>query len=206
MRSYVRENVRRYEKMTKMGLEDWAASIYGGMRLHDFSSRDFLELALPQLRIETPSPTALELYCKRERRPLSSLSSLGLGRRLRLVYSRLFSSLPTLAQQPDNVIQLAEDNQVHILDAKYRVGADLAYLRQFESPGPTADDINTMHRYRDAIVLASGRPAEYERMNHLFGEGLPHEDAGLLKGGLYATAHLSGVGRLRPVHRPTARR
>jgi hypothetical protein len=68
-----------------------------------------------------------------------------------------------LAQQPDNVIQLAEDNQLHILDAKYRVGADLAYLRQFESPGPTADDINTMHRYRDAIVLASGRPAEYER-------------------------------------------
>ena len=61
MRYYFRENVRRYEKMTQMGLEDWAATTYGGMDFHDFSSRDFLELALPQLRFETSRPTALEL-------------------------------------------------------------------------------------------------------------------------------------------------
>ena len=61
MRYYFRENARRYEKMTRMGFEDWAASVYGGADLRDFSSRDFLELALPQLRFETLTPTALEL-------------------------------------------------------------------------------------------------------------------------------------------------
>ena len=61
MRYYFRENVRRYEKMTRMGLEDWAESTYGGTDLHDFSSRGFLEIALPRLRFEAQHPSALEL-------------------------------------------------------------------------------------------------------------------------------------------------
>ena len=61
MRYYFRENARRYEKMTRMGLEDWAELVYGGTDFHDFSSRDFLEVALPRLRFDTPNPTALEL-------------------------------------------------------------------------------------------------------------------------------------------------
>ena len=61
MRYYFRENVRRYEEMIRMGLESWAESTYGGTDFHDFSSRGFLEIALPQLRFETPNPTALEL-------------------------------------------------------------------------------------------------------------------------------------------------
>ncbi|NKB66771.1 MAG: methyltransferase domain-containing protein [Candidatus Latescibacteria bacterium] len=61
MKYYFRENVRRYEKMTQKGLEEWAQSTYGGTDLHDFSSRPFLEKALPRLRFATPHPTALEL-------------------------------------------------------------------------------------------------------------------------------------------------
>lgn len=61
MRYYFRENVRRYEIMTQMGLEDWAESTYGGSELHDFSSREFLEAALPRLQFDSATPTALEL-------------------------------------------------------------------------------------------------------------------------------------------------
>ena len=61
MRYYFRENVRRYEIMSRMGLEDWARQMYGGIDFHDFSSREFLEMALPKLRFETPDPEVLEL-------------------------------------------------------------------------------------------------------------------------------------------------
>jgi ubiquinone/menaquinone biosynthesis C-methylase UbiE len=58
---YFRENARRYEKMTRMGIDEWAEWVYGGTDLHDFSSRGFLELALPMLRHDSDLPTALEL-------------------------------------------------------------------------------------------------------------------------------------------------
>jgi len=61
MRYYFRENIRRYEKMIRMGLADWAEWCYGGIDLYDFSSREFLELALPKLSFSTPNPAALEL-------------------------------------------------------------------------------------------------------------------------------------------------
>jgi len=61
MKYYFRENVRRYEEMTRMGLENWAEFRYGDVDFHDFSSREFLELVLPKLRFETPNPTAPEL-------------------------------------------------------------------------------------------------------------------------------------------------
>ena len=61
MRYYFRENIRRYEIMTRTGLKEWANETYGGMDLHDFASRCFLETALPRLRFQTPNPTALEL-------------------------------------------------------------------------------------------------------------------------------------------------
>ncbi len=88
----------------------------------------------------------------------------GTGKRLDVVYNRTFSDLPTLAQKPDNVIQLTSERTLHILDAKYRIAADPKYLEVFDSPGPVTDDVNTMHRYRDAIVLpkAVGGPG-YDR-------------------------------------------
>ena len=75
------------------------------------------------------------------------------GKRIQVVYNRRFSDLPTLAQKPDNVIQLTTARSLHILDAKYRIAADQKYLKLFGAPGPVPDDVNTMHRYRDAIVL-----------------------------------------------------
>jgi predicted component of viral defense system (DUF524 family) len=70
-----------------------------------------------------------------------------------LVYNRLFTKLPTIAQQPDNVIQFASAERFYIFDAKYRIQFDSDYVKQYGGPGPTTDDVNTMHRYRDAIAI-----------------------------------------------------
>lgn len=74
-------------------------------------------------------------------------------RKIEVVYNRLFKRLPTVSQQPDNVIQLAGEETFYVLDAKYRLAFDADYQQRYGGPGPTADDINVMHRYRDAIVL-----------------------------------------------------
>lgn len=70
-----------------------------------------------------------------------------------LVYNRLFNKLPTIAQQPDNVIQFASAERFYIFDAKYRIQFDSDYVKQYGGLGPTTDDVNTMHRYRDAIAI-----------------------------------------------------
>lgn len=83
---------------------------------------------------------------------------------LRVVYNRLFKPLPTTPQKPDNVIELAGEDLLYLFDAKYRLGFDSEYVGQFGGMGPTLDDINTMHRYRDAIVLRSAfDPPSYTR-------------------------------------------
>lgn len=75
------------------------------------------------------------------------------GKRFYLVYNRLFKDLPTISQKPDNVIQIASEEKFYILDAKYRVQFDQDYIFRYGGSGPKVDDINTMHRYRDAIAL-----------------------------------------------------
>lgn len=46
----------------------------------------------------------------------------------------------------------------YVFDAKYRIGANEKYLKKHHNlPGPMEDDINTMHRYRDAIVCDMNR-------------------------------------------------
>ena len=75
------------------------------------------------------------------------------GKFVDVIYNRSFLNLPTLAQKPDNIIQLTDGRAFHILDAKYKIATDSDYKEQFGGAGPTTDDINTMHRYRDAIVL-----------------------------------------------------
>ena len=86
------------------------------------------------------------------------------GKRLCLLYDRMFKGLPTVSQRPDNVIQLASEERLYILDAKYRLAFDADYERQYGGVGPTIDDINTMHRYRDAIVIPHPlKPGEFQR-------------------------------------------
>ncbi len=84
------------------------------------------------------------------------------GKELLLVYNRFFNRLPTIAQRPDNVIQLASDTTLYIFDAKYRLSFSQQYMRQFGGPGPTVDDVATMHRYRDAVVIPdAGKRGKY---------------------------------------------
>jgi len=87
------------------------------------------------------------------------------GRTLVLSYNRHFAGL-TGAQKPDIVLELRHDGWPEIIvvfDAKYRVDTSPAYLSTFVVPGPPADAVNALHRYRDAIVLGAaesprGRP------------------------------------------------
>jgi len=71
---------------------------------------------------------------------------------------------PTLPQRPDNVLSLMkvdagqQKEYSFIFDAKYKLNAAVegsAYHNSYYHPGPQEEDINTMHRYRDAIVHAS---------------------------------------------------
>lgn len=81
-----------------------------------------------------------------------------------VVYNRLFNRLPTLAQKPDNVIQFASKDKFYLFDAKYRLQFDEEYIKLYGGPGPTTDDLNTMHRYRDAIAIPHPlKPEEYKQ-------------------------------------------
>ena len=68
--------------------------------------------------------------------------------------------IPTVNQRPDNVLSLSKKGSSteyeYIFDAKYKIDPSLpgsAYHQYICSlPGPKEEDINTMHRYRDAIV------------------------------------------------------
>lgn len=77
------------------------------------------------------------------------------GRKLSLVYSPRFTGKHYLVpQQPDMLLTLHDEGAQtaqFILDAKYRVDASLSYQRRYGMPGPPADALNTLHRYRDAI-------------------------------------------------------
>jgi predicted component of viral defense system (DUF524 family) len=77
---------------------------------------------------------------------------------------------PTLSQRPDNVLTLKKNDAAaeykYIFDAKYRINPayeGTPYFEKYRMPGPEEDDINTMHRYRDAIVYSEGQGREYER-------------------------------------------
>ncbi|MDQ0919169.1 restriction endonuclease-like protein [Paenibacillus sp. V4I5] len=77
---------------------------------------------------------------------------------------------PTLSQRPDNVLTLKKNDAAaeykYIFDAKYRINPayeGTPYFERYRMPGPEEDDINTMHRYRDAIVYSEGQGKEYER-------------------------------------------
>lgn len=70
--------------------------------------------------------------------------------KLELWYNKSYSS-PTTRQRPDTVLCIkklnSKDSRIYIFDAKYRVNVD-----SNGNAGPMEEDINVMHRYRDAIV------------------------------------------------------
>lgn len=74
------------------------------------------------------------------------------GKEVACQYNRLFTKLPTANQKPDAVISIRGGQRLLLIDAKYRLGRDPDYIRQYGLEGPLAEDINVLHRYRDAIV------------------------------------------------------
>ncbi|SKB47145.1 hypothetical protein SAMN02745120_1654 [Acetoanaerobium noterae] len=72
------------------------------------------------------------------------------GKNIELWYNRTYSYLPTTSQRPDTVLclrNLDKNDRIYIFDAKYRLKIDSENI-----VGPMEEDINVMHRYRDAIV------------------------------------------------------
>lgn len=78
------------------------------------------------------------------------------GRQIACFYNRAFNSLPTTNQKPDITIEALDSGEILIVDAKYRLARTPDYLRRYGQPGPEEDDINLLHRYRDAIVEPPG--------------------------------------------------
>src|SRR5690606_35535287 len=85
------------------------------------------------------------------------------GQKITLSFQKNTGKLPTVTQKPDIMLEIEKNGKDYsynyIFDAKYRIdfGQD--------NPGPLEEDINTMHRYRDAHVTKRNGP--YER--HAFG-------------------------------------
>ena len=87
-----------------------------------------------------------------------------------LSYNPKETELPTGTQRPDNVLKLnkkgTKTTYEYVFDAKYRINPALPGTDYYNSishkPGPEVGDINTMHRYRDAIVYQNGADP-YER-------------------------------------------
>lgn len=92
------------------------------------------------------------------------------------VFTLYYNALPrgdrsaTLGQKPDNVLTLKKNESSieykYIFDAKYRLNPAYEgtyYYDKYKQPGPEEDDINTMHRYRDAIVYEDSQGKELER-------------------------------------------
>lgn len=81
------------------------------------------------------------------------------GEIITLSYNPKEISGVTVPQRPDNVLSLnkkgANMDYEYVFDAKYKINPALdgsIYQKMYNTPGPQEEDINTMHRYRDAIV------------------------------------------------------
>lgn len=88
---------------------------------------------------------------------------------IKLSYNPSRRESPTGPQKPDNVLSIEKNGSStyqYVFDAKYRIdnGSD-SNDPERQTPGPKEDAINTMHRYRDAIVYdkLKNDKVEYER-------------------------------------------
>ena len=95
------------------------------------------------------------------------------GEKITLTYNPAERNTPTVSQKPDNVLTLekvgAEREYKYVFDAKYRIEARPDSYYPDSNVGPKLDDINTMHRYRDAIVYDSGSASRFMFKKEMFG-------------------------------------
>ncbi|RCW46662.1 restriction endonuclease-like protein [Halanaerobium sp. MA284_MarDTE_T2] len=86
------------------------------------------------------------------------------GEKFTLSYNRASGDSITTNQKPDNILSLSKNDSEHqykfIFDAKYRLNTaedGTGYSKRYNGiPGPEESDINTMHRYRDAVAAEMG--------------------------------------------------
>ncbi|MBY0216166.1 restriction endonuclease-like protein [Paenibacillus illinoisensis] len=130
------------------------------------------------------------------------------GEQFILYYNAIPSTeqTPTLSQRPDNILTLKKKDAgtireyKYVFDAKYRLNPannGSPYHRVYGQPGPEEDDINTMHRYRDAIVYQEKGTGEYERS--MFGAYVlfPYPDEERFKSHrFYKSIELLNIGAL----------
>jgi hypothetical protein len=128
------------------------------------------------------------------------------NRTLELTYNPQFTGEAFIfAQRPDVVLTLRDPAwpTIHlVLDAKYRINLDLAYVSQLGSPGPPENAINVLHRYRDAILEETpGRGPRSDTLKRTVIEGValfPYRDVdGQFRNSrLWTTLERVGVGAL----------
>ncbi|WP_342462875.1 restriction endonuclease-like protein [Ureibacillus sp. FSL K6-8385] len=90
------------------------------------------------------------------------------GEKIILTYQKYEGRLPTIPQIPDTMLSIEKKGKDYtfnyIFDAKYRIDFAVegsSYQKRYHIPGPMEEDINTMHRYRDSLVVRHNGP--YER-------------------------------------------
>jgi hypothetical protein len=80
-------------------------------------------------------------------------------------------SSKTVSQKPDNILSMHKEGSVKsyefIFDAKYKIDTSLEYVQSYGSVGPKEEDINTMHRYRDAIIYDYNKDKLLERKDKI---------------------------------------
>lgn len=88
------------------------------------------------------------------------------GEQIVLSFQKREGSTPTVTQKPDIMLEVEKrhsSNRYHyVFDAKYRIDFGLG-TSEAEEVGPLEEDINTMHRYRDALVKKHDERDSYER-------------------------------------------
>lgn len=92
---------------------------------------------------------------------------------IELSYNPSKRESPTGPQKPDNVLSIEKKgNSIYqyVFDAKYRLdpGTD-SIDPERQTPGPKEDSINTMHRYRDAIVYNTSKNGRFDYERSMFG-------------------------------------
>jgi hypothetical protein len=87
----------------------------------------------------------------------SAITYAGTSKTIVVSYNPQYPGL-TGNQRPDITLRIQHDGWpelVVVFDAKYRLDASKEYRQRFDTAGPPLDAINSLHRYRDAIVIDS---------------------------------------------------
>ncbi|MBM7568091.1 restriction endonuclease-like protein [Paenibacillus sacheonensis] len=139
------------------------------LKIHDLLSRKYELLKQDIIKVNR---TGVFVTLNKSQKAKMVYRNPANGEEFTLYYNTLPSGekTPTVSQKPDNVLTLKKNDSAseykYIFDAKYRLNPayeDTPYRRDYGTPGPEESDINTMHRYRDAIVYAEGAGKEFER-------------------------------------------